>query len=73
MRVRKRSQRETHLIIELTEGKNREIRRLLAAVGAEVTTLLRVAYGPIALGRLQPGEWRDVAAAELTNVVSSRR
>jgi 23S rRNA pseudouridine2605 synthase len=72
VRVRKRSRRETHLIIDLTEGKNREIRRLLAAVGAEVTTLLRVAYGSIALGRLQPGEWRDVSA-ELTSFASSRR
>jgi len=58
VRVRKRSRRETHLIVELTEGKNREIRRLFALVGAEVTTLLRIAYGPIELGSLQPGEWR---------------
>jgi 23S rRNA pseudouridine2605 synthase len=60
VRVRKRSQRETHLIVELTEGKNREIRRLIAAAGTEVTTLLRVAYGPIELGSLQPGEWREL-------------
>src|SRR5262249_10510758 len=45
--VRKRSRRETHLIVELTEGKNREIRRLVAAIGTEVTKLLRVAYGSI--------------------------
>jgi len=66
IRVRKRSRRETHLIVELTEGKNREIRRLFRAVGAEVTRLLRVAYGPIALGRLQPGEWRDVTRDEFS-------
>jgi 23S rRNA pseudouridine2605 synthase len=60
VRVRKRSRRETHLIIELTEGKNREIRRLVAAAGSEVTKLLRVAYGPIELGSLQPGEWREL-------------
>ena len=64
--VRKRSRRETHLIVELTEGKNREIRRLFAAVGHEVTRLLRVAYGPIDLGTLQPGGWRDVSAAEFS-------
>jgi 23S rRNA pseudouridine2605 synthase len=63
--VRKRSNRETHLIIELTEGRNREIRRLLQAVGHEVTRLLRVAYGPIELGTLQPGEWRDLTRNEM--------
>jgi pseudouridine synthase len=68
VRVRKRSRRETHLIVELTEGKNREIRRLFAAVGREVTTLLRVAYGPIELGALRPGEWRA-----LTRDAFSRR
>ena len=60
VRVRKRSRRETHLIVELTEGKNREIRRLFSAVGAEVTKLLRIAYGSIELGSLKPGEWREL-------------
>ena len=63
--VRKRSNRETHLIIELIEGRNREIRRLLQAVGHEVTRLLRVAYGPIELGTLRPGEWRDLTRNEM--------
>lgn len=62
--IRKRSNRETHLIVELTEGKNREIRRLFAAVGREVTRLLRVAYGPIELGSLPPGQWRELSADE---------
>jgi pseudouridine synthase len=60
VRVRKRSRRETHLIVELTEGRNREIRRLFSAIGAEVTKLSRVAYGPIELGTLRPGEWREL-------------
>jgi 23S rRNA pseudouridine2605 synthase len=64
--VRKRSNRETHLIVELTEGKNREIRRLFAAIGREVTRLLRVAYGPIELGSLQPGQWRELSADEFS-------
>jgi 23S rRNA pseudouridine2605 synthase len=63
--VRKRSRRETHLIVELTEGKNREIRRLFDAIDRPVTRLLRVAYGPIELGALQPGEWREVSRGEL--------
>ena len=64
--IRKRSNRETHLLVELTEGKNREIRRLFAAVGYEVTRLLRVAYGPIELGSLQPGGWRELSAADFS-------
>jgi 23S rRNA pseudouridine2605 synthase len=66
--VRKRSRRETHLIVELTEGKNREIRRLFEAIGRPVTKLLRVAYGPIELGTLQPGRWRDITADELSGL-----
>jgi 23S rRNA pseudouridine2605 synthase len=58
--VRKRSRRETHLLVELTEGKNREIRRLFSAIGSQVTKLMRVAYGPIELGSLRPGEWREL-------------
>ena len=64
--VRKRSRRETHLIVELTEGKNREVRRLFSAVGHEVTRLLRVAYGPIELGTLQPGQWREISHADFS-------
>jgi 23S rRNA pseudouridine2605 synthase len=64
--VRKRSRRETHLIVELTEGKNREIRRLFDAIGHPVTKLLRVAYGPIELGTLQPGEWRELTRDDVS-------
>lgn len=63
--VRKRSVRETHLIVELVEGKNREIRRMFAALGHEVTRLMRVAFGPIELGSLQPGQWRELGRDEL--------
>jgi 23S rRNA pseudouridine2605 synthase len=65
VQVRKRSGRETHLIVELLEGKNREVRRLCAAVGHEVTALKRVAFGGLELGDLAPGRWRPVSADEV--------
>lgn len=60
VQVRKRSGRETHLIVELREGKNREIRRLCTAVGHEVSALKRVAFGGLELGGLAPGNWQSV-------------
>ena len=65
IKILKRSQRETHLIVELTEGKNREIRRMLKAAGHEVTRLKRIAFGGIELGDLAPGKWRDVSPDEI--------
>jgi 23S rRNA pseudouridine2605 synthase len=63
--IRKRSGRETHLTITLTEGRNREIRRLMQAVGHEVTRLKRIGFGGLTLGNLAPGKWRVVSEAEL--------
>jgi 23S rRNA pseudouridine2605 synthase len=62
---RKVSGRESHLTIELHEGKNREIRRLLASVGHEVTRLTRIGFGPLQLGRLPPGSWREIGRDEI--------
>jgi 23S rRNA pseudouridine2605 synthase len=62
--VRKRSRRETHLVVRLHEGRNREIRRLFEALGHEVTSLRRVAFGGLELGSLQPGQWREVGPEE---------
>ncbi len=50
--------------LELREGRNRQIRRLFAALGVEVTALHRTAVGPIALGRLAPGCFRRLSAVE---------
>ena len=69
VQVLKRSNRETHLAIELTEGKNREIRRLLTATGHEVTRLLRIAFGRIELGTLAPGEWREITHQEISDTL----
>lgn len=61
--VLKASGRETHLMITLTQGKNREIRKMFERVGREVTRLHRVAYGPVTLDALAPGQWRDVTGS----------
>ena len=53
------------LQITISEGKNRQIRRMCEAVGLEVVRLKRIAVGPIKLGMLQPGHWRDLKPAEL--------
>ncbi|MBD3221590.1 pseudouridine synthase [bacterium] len=50
--------------IRLQEGRNRQIRRMLAAVGARVVALERVAFGPIELGRLRPGDFRRLTERE---------
>ena len=63
--ARKVSNRESHLTIELTEGKNREIRRLCQALGHEVTRLKRVAFGPLQLDDLEPGQWRELTDGEI--------
>jgi 23S rRNA pseudouridine2605 synthase len=65
--VRKASNRESHLTITLREGKNREIRRLMAAAGHPVTQLRRVQFGGLALGSLAPGKWRTLTAEELSD------
>lgn len=63
--LRKVSTRESHLTVELTEGKNREIRRLFEALGHEVTSLKRVAFGPLQLGALELGQFRRLTKEEL--------
>jgi 23S rRNA pseudouridine2605 synthase len=63
--LRKASSRESHVTLELREGKNREVRRLFESAGHEVTRLKRVRFGGLELGDLQPGEWRDLTRAEI--------
>jgi 23S rRNA pseudouridine2605 synthase len=65
------SGRESLLRLTLTEGRNREVRRLCAAVGHEVTQLRRVQFGAIALGTLPAGQWREVTADELAASLGS--
>jgi 23S rRNA pseudouridine2605 synthase len=54
--------------ITLTEGRNRQVRRMFDAVGHEVTRLARTAVGPVSLGRLKPGTVRRLAPAEIQSL-----
>ena len=58
------------LEITLAEGKNRQVRRMTAAVGLPTLRLIRVAMGGLALGHLQPGEWQEVDLHKLQLVSS---
>ncbi len=60
VKIRETRERETVLEVTLTEGKNREIRRLFEALGKPVTRLIRTNYGPFSLGNLKPGQWREI-------------
>lgn len=55
--------------IVLREGMNRQVRRMTAAVGHPTLRLVRVAVGPIALGDLQPGQWRALTAQEIAQMI----
>jgi 23S rRNA pseudouridine2457 synthase len=53
------------LRLVLTEGRKRQVRRMTAAVGHPTLRLVRVSIGPLALGGLAPGAWRELTAEEL--------
>lgn len=57
------------LEIVLYEGRNRQIRRMCEALELEVARLRRVAVGPVRLGMLKPGQWRDLTPAEVQTLI----
>ncbi len=63
--------RNCWLEIVLDEGKNRQIRRLLAALGIEVLRLVRTAIGPLQLGDLAKGKTRPLSRAERASLLST--
>lgn len=70
VRELRRGERNAWLEVILDEGKNRQIRRVLAAQDVEVLRLVRVGIGPLALGDLKKGEWRHLSAAEIIALTS---
>ena len=69
IRVRKNIP-DAWLALELIEGKNRQVRRMTAAVGHPTLRLIRARIGDFPLGDLAPGKWRELTAAERTAVFS---
>jgi pseudouridine synthase len=53
------------LRLTIREGRNRQVRRMTAAVGHPTLRLVRIAIGPITVGDLAPGQWRELNAQEL--------
>jgi 23S rRNA pseudouridine2605 synthase len=64
--VVRESPRGSWLEVTLTEGKNREIRRMCTRLGYRVETLVRIRIGAVKLGDLRPGESRKLTAQEVT-------
>jgi len=60
----------TWLRIEITEGRNRQVRRMCEALGHRVRRLVRTRYGGLGLGRLQRGEHRLLTSAELARLAT---
>jgi pseudouridine synthase len=54
------------LEITITEGRNRQVRRMIEAVGSRVRKLVRTGIGPVQIGTLEIGKWRELTAAEVT-------
>lgn len=69
----RKGQRNAWLEIVLDEGRNRQIRRMLSAVDLEVRRLVRVAIGPLCLGELAKGGWRELAADEVSALAPPTR
>ncbi len=59
------------LRITIHEGRNRQVRRMCAAVGHPVNRLVRVRIGPLRDAALQPGQWRDLTLDEVRSLVET--
>ena len=63
----------THLAITITEGRNRQVRRMIEAVGSKVLKLVRTAIGEVTIGDLPIGKWRKLNANEVAGLNRGRR
>jgi len=72
-RILRSGEKNSWLEVALDEGRNRHLRRLLAAFDYEVLRLVRIAVGPVVLGSLAKGEWRALLASELQEIAKNSR
>ena len=61
----------TVMNLTIYEGRNRQVRRMCEDVGLEIARLRRISVGPLKLGMLPPGQWRELKPAELTALRAS--
>ena len=66
------SGKHTFLEMTITEGRNRQVRRMIDAVESKVLKLVRTAIGPIRIGDLPIGKWRPLTAAEVRALAGPR-
>ena len=66
------SEKYTHFEITITEGRNRQVRRMVEALGSVVLKLVRVAIGPLGIGELTVGSWRYLEPAEKARLAPQR-
>ena len=71
--IMKRRQGQALLRVTIHQGKNRQIRRMCAQVGLQVTRLRRVSEDALTLGDLKPGQWRYLTDAEVAALKGSER
>jgi pseudouridine synthase len=64
--------KHTFLEMTITEGRNRQVRRMVDAVGSKVLKLVRVAIGPVRIGDLEIGKWRPLREAEVRALMGPR-
>ena len=68
VRVIRRTGVETVALVTIHEGRNRQVRRMFDAVGHTVLLLRRVKFGPLEMGELKRGQWRELTEEELARL-----
>jgi len=62
------AEKYSHIEITITEGRNRQVRRMVEAIGSKVLKLVRTSIGPIEIGDLRIGTWRELTPEEVNRL-----